>query len=93
MVLFEISEIELIGLDLVLDYIDKVELIWEKIEMAQSCAKFYSNISRRHLELNIDNPVYLKVSNMKGLMHFCIKGKLSPCRPLWDCGSNYQCGL
>lgn len=44
----------------------------------QSRQKSYSNVRIGHLEFEVDDWVYLKVSTMKGVMRFSKKGKLSP---------------
>ena len=57
---------------------EKVQLIRERIKIAQSNQKSYANVRRRELEFKVDDWVFLKVSPMKGVMRFGKKGKLSP---------------
>ncbi|XP_070017533.1 uncharacterized protein [Nicotiana sylvestris] len=57
---------------------EKVKIIKERLETAQSCQKSYSDVRRRDLEFKEDDWVFLKVSPMKGIMRFGKKGKLSP---------------
>jgi hypothetical protein len=45
---------------------------------AQSRQKSYANVRRRDLEFAVGDEVLLKVSLTKGIIHFGIKGKLSP---------------
>ena len=46
--------------------------------MAQSQQKSYANNRKRHLEFEVRDCVYLKISPMKGVMMFGNNGKLSP---------------
>jgi hypothetical protein len=68
----------LLGPDLVLDALEKVKIIRERLKTAQSRQKSYSDTRRRDLVFNVDDWVYLKVSPMKGVVRFGKKGKLSP---------------
>lgn len=74
---FEVGEAELIGPDLVLQAIEKVKVIRERLRTAQSRQKSYTDVRRRDLEFEVGDWVYLKVSPMKGVMRFGKKGKLS----------------
>ena len=74
---FEVGETALIGPDSVLDAIEKVQLIRDRLKIAQSRQKSYVDVRRRELEFQVDNWVFLKVSPMKGVMRFGKKGKLS----------------
>jgi hypothetical protein len=47
--------------------------------LAQSRQKSYTNKRRRPLEFEVGNRVCLRVSPMKGVRRFGIKGKLAPC--------------
>ena len=53
-------------------------MIQERLKMAQICQKSYTNVWRMSLDFEDDDWVYLKVSPMKGVMRFGMKGKLSP---------------
>ncbi|XP_049373445.1 uncharacterized protein LOC125838428 [Solanum verrucosum] len=75
---FEVGEAGLIGPDLVHQAMEKVKVIQERLKMAQSRQKSYTDVRRRALEFEIDDWVYLKVSPVKGVMRFGKKGKLSP---------------
>ena len=75
---FEVGEMALIGPNLVLDAMEKVRMIREKLKKAQSRQKSYSDVRRRDLEFEVNDWVYLKVSSMKGVVRFGKKGKLSP---------------
>lgn len=60
----------LMGQDLVMEALEKVRMIRERLKMAQSHQKSYANVRRRDLEFKIGDWVYLKVSPMKGVVHF-----------------------
>src|SRR5687767_907260 len=67
---FEVGEIALKGPDLVLDAMEKVRIIREKLKTAQSRQKSYSDVRRRDHEFGVNDWVYLKVSPMKGVVRF-----------------------
>ena len=58
--------------------VDKVKLIQERLLAAQSRQTAYADNRRRHLEFQVGDWVFLKVSPMKGVMRFGKKWKLSP---------------
>ncbi|WMV09411.1 hypothetical protein MTR67_002796, partial [Solanum verrucosum] len=60
------------------DAIEKVQLIKDRLKIAQSRQKSYADVRKRELEFQVDDWVFLKVSPMKGVMRFGKKGKLSP---------------
>ena len=53
-------------------------MIQERLKMAQSLQKYCTDVTRRTLDFEMDNWVYLKVLPMNGVMRFGKKGKLSP---------------
>ncbi|KAH0710891.1 hypothetical protein KY284_012318 [Solanum tuberosum] len=75
---FEVGEVALLGPDLVMDALEKVRMIRERLKTAQSRQKSYADVRRRDLEFKVGDWVYLKVSPMKGVVRFGKKGKLSP---------------
>ncbi|XP_069145454.1 uncharacterized protein [Solanum lycopersicum] len=64
--------------DLLKESLDKVKLIQDGLLMAQSRQKSYADQKVRDLELMVEEQVLLKVSSMKVVMTFEIKGKLIP---------------
>lgn len=64
---FEIDEATVVGSDLVLDTLEKVQLIRERLKIAQSRQKSYANMRRKDLEFGIGDFVYFKISPMKGV--------------------------
>jgi exosome complex RNA-binding protein Rrp4 len=57
---------------------DQVRVIWENLRVAQSRQKSYADNRRRDLAFEVGDYVYLKVSPMKRVKRFNMKGKLSP---------------
>jgi hypothetical protein len=57
---------------------EKVKQIQANILAAQSHQKSYANKRCNPLEFKVGDHVYLRVSPMKGVHHFGIKGKLAP---------------
>jgi hypothetical protein len=56
----------------------QVQVITENLQLAQSRQKSYVVHMRRNLSFKVSDFVYLKVSPMRGLRHFKIRGKLAP---------------
>jgi hypothetical protein len=57
----------------------KVKQIQENILATQSRQKSYTDKRCNPLEFEVGDHVYLRVSPMKGVRRFSIKGKLAPC--------------
>jgi hypothetical protein len=55
----------------------QVQLVRENLQLAQSRQKSYGDHRRRKLSFKVDDFVYLKVSPMRGLRRFKIRGKLA----------------
>ena len=66
------------GPDLVQNAVDKVNIVKEKLKVAQDRQKSYVDQHRREIEYQVGEKVFLKVSPWKGVMRFSNKGKLSP---------------
>ena len=66
------------GPDVLRDMEEQVRMIRDNLRVAQSRQKSYANTRRRELVFEIGNYVYLKVSPMKSVRRFNMKGKLSP---------------
>jgi hypothetical protein len=57
---------------------EQVHIIQENLRVAQTRQKSYADNRRRPLEFEERNHVYLKVSALRGMRRFKVKGKLSP---------------
>jgi RNA recognition motif-containing protein len=60
----------------------QVHMVRENLHVAQSRQKSYADHRRRELSFEVGDFVYLKVSPMRGLRHFKVRGKLTP-RFIW----------
>ncbi|XP_059302345.1 uncharacterized protein LOC132054320 [Lycium ferocissimum] len=56
---FDVGEVELLGLDLVYQAMEKVKLIQERLKTAQSRQKSYTDVRRRDIEFQVDDWVFL----------------------------------
>jgi hypothetical protein len=74
----ESSERVIFGPDIVTEAEEKVKQIQSNILVAQSRQKSYANKRRNPLEFKVGDHIYLRVSPMKGVRCFGIKGKLAP---------------
>jgi hypothetical protein len=66
------------GPNLVKEAEEKVQVIQRNLQMAQSHQKSYADKRHRSLIFHVGDHVYLKVSPMKGVTRFGVKGKLAP---------------
>jgi hypothetical protein len=55
-----------------------VSHIQDNLRAAKSCQESYADKRHQPLEFDVGNHVYLKVSPMKGVKRFGVKGKLAP---------------
>ena len=74
----ELDEALIIRSKSIQETIENVRRIQEHIKVAQSCLKRYADKSRRPLEFQVGDKVFLKVSPIKGVKRFNVRGKLSP---------------
>jgi hypothetical protein len=65
-------------LDMVKETKEKVQRIIHNLKEAQARQKSYADKRRQPLHYQVEDYVYLKVSPMKGVSHFGVKGKLAP---------------
>jgi hypothetical protein len=73
----EPGENQIFGLDILREAERQVQMFRENLKLAQSRQKSYAD-NRRELRFQVGNFVYLKVSPMRGLRRFNIRGKLAP---------------
>ncbi|XP_038983707.1 uncharacterized protein LOC120111218 [Phoenix dactylifera] len=74
----DVGERKIMGPEIVQQTVEKIQLIRERLRIAQSRQKSYADNRRRELEFQVGDHVFLKVSPTKGVMRFGIRGKLSP---------------
>jgi hypothetical protein len=69
---------KIFGPDILQEAKEKVRMIREYLKAAQSRQKSYADKRRRELTFKIGDFVYLRVSALKGIQRFQVKGKLAP---------------
>ncbi|WVZ84887.1 LOW QUALITY PROTEIN: hypothetical protein U9M48_031859 [Paspalum notatum var. saurae] len=72
------GEKQLFGPEIIEDAERQVRMILENLRIAQTRQKSYADNRRRDLEFAVGDYVYLKVSPIRGLRRFKVKGKLAP---------------
>jgi hypothetical protein len=66
------------GPELIQEADEQVRIIRENLRVAQTRQKSYADNRRRPVEFEEGDHVYLKVSPLRGMRRFNVKGKLSP---------------
>jgi hypothetical protein len=66
------------GLNILHEVEKQVRMVRENQRVAQLRQKSYPDQRRRELSFEVGDFVYLKVSPMRGLHHFYVRGKLAP---------------
>jgi hypothetical protein len=69
---------QLFGTDIIKEAERQVQIIRENLRVAQSRQKSYADGKRRDVSFQEGDYVYLKVSPIRGLCRFKVKGKLPP---------------
>ncbi|WVZ50491.1 hypothetical protein U9M48_001737 [Paspalum notatum var. saurae] len=72
------GEKQVFGPDLIRDAEQQIKMVRENLRVAQSRQKSYADVRRRDLTFKVDDFVYLKVSPMRGIRRYNMKGKLAP---------------
>ncbi|XP_050231288.1 uncharacterized protein LOC126680248, partial [Mercurialis annua] len=74
----EVGESKLSGAEIIQITSEKVPLIKRRLETAFSRHKSYADPKRKDIEFLVGDFVFLRVSPMKGVVRFGVKGKLAP---------------
>ena len=74
----EVGDRQLFGLDLIRDSEEKVELICDRLKISQSRQKSYADTKRKEVTYEVGDKAYLRVSPLRGVKRFGVKGKLAP---------------
>ncbi|WVZ49865.1 hypothetical protein U9M48_001188 [Paspalum notatum var. saurae] len=69
---------EVFGPDLIKDAERRIKMVRENLRVARSRRKSYADVRREDLTFKVDDFVYLKVSPMRGIRRFNMKGKPAP---------------
>jgi hypothetical protein len=72
------GERQFFGPELIQEAEEQVRIIRENLRVAQTRQKSYADNRRRPLEFEEGDYVYLKMSPLRGMRRFKVKGKLSP---------------
>ena len=74
----EVGDGVLLGPEMIRDTAAQIKLIRDRMRAAQSRQASYADARHRKVEFQVGDLVFLKVSPMKGVRRFGIRGKLSP---------------
>ncbi|WVZ64005.1 hypothetical protein U9M48_013591, partial [Paspalum notatum var. saurae] len=74
----QIGEKQVFGPGIIEDAEQQLRVVQENLKIAQSRQKSYADNRRRELNFKVEDFVYLKVSPMRGVRRFNMKGKLAP---------------
>ncbi|WVZ63305.1 hypothetical protein U9M48_012946 [Paspalum notatum var. saurae] len=72
------GEMQVFGPDLIKDAEQQIRMVRENLRVDQFKQKSYADVRCRDLTFKVDDFVYLKVSSMRGIRRFNMKGKLAP---------------
>jgi hypothetical protein len=72
------GERQFFGPEIIQEAEEQVHIIRENLRVAQTRQKSYADNRRRPLEFEEGDHVYFKVSPLRGMRRFKVKGKLSP---------------
>jgi hypothetical protein len=73
------GESQIFGPDIIKEAEEQVQLIRNRSKAAQSRQKSYADSKRRPVTFNVGDFVYLRVTPLKGMQCFHVKGKLATC--------------
>ena len=76
---YEVGDRQLFGPDLIKESEEKVKLIRDRLKVALSRQKSYADSKRKGTVYEVEDRVYLRVSPLRGVKRFGVKGKLTPC--------------
>jgi hypothetical protein len=74
----EAGERKVFGPDILQEAEEQVRMVRENLRVAQSRQKSYADHRRRELSFEVGDFVYLKVSPLRGLRRFKVRGNLAP---------------
>jgi transposase InsO family protein len=74
----KMGEQKVFGPDILEEAEKQVRMVKENLRVTQSSQKSYADHRRRELSFEVGDFVYLKVSPMRGLRRFKVRGKLAP---------------
>jgi hypothetical protein len=72
------GERQVFGPDILLEAEENIRMVRENLKTAQSRQRSYADTRRREQSFKVGDFVYLKVSPIRGIKRFGVKGKLAP---------------
>ena len=75
----EVGDRQLFVPDLIKESEENVKLICDRLKVAESRKKSYADSKRNETVYKVRDKVYLRVSPLRGVKRFGVKGKLAPC--------------
>jgi hypothetical protein len=69
---------QVFGPDILHEAEENIKMVRENLKIAQSRKRSYADTRRRELSFEVGDFVYLKVSPIRGVRRFEVKGKLAP---------------
>jgi hypothetical protein len=72
------GEKQVFGPDILLGAEENIKMVRENLKIVQSRQRSYADTRRRDLSFEVGDFVYLKVSPIRGVRRFGVKGKLAP---------------
>jgi hypothetical protein len=75
---YQPGEKQVFGPDILLEAEENIKMVRENLKIAQSRQRSYADTRRRELSFEVVDFVYLKVSPIRGVRRFGVKGKLAP---------------
>jgi hypothetical protein len=74
----QFGEKQVFGPDILLEAEENIKMVRENLKIAQSRQRSYAATRRRELSFEVGDFVYLKVSPIRGVRRFEVKGNLAP---------------
>ncbi|GKB75159.1 putative reverse transcriptase domain-containing protein [Tanacetum coccineum] len=74
----EVGEAQILGPELIQETTEKIVQIKQRMQAAHDRQKSYADLKRKLMEFQVGDKVMLKVSPLKGVVHFGKRGKLNP---------------
>ena len=74
----EVRDHQLFGPDLIKEFEEKVKFIHDRLKVAQFRQKCYADTKRKEVVYEIGDRADLRVSPLRGVKRFGVKGKLAP---------------
>jgi hypothetical protein len=72
------GEKQVFGPDILLEDEENIKMVRQNLKIAQSRQQSYADTRRREMSFEVGDFVYLKVSPIRGVRRFGVKGKLEP---------------